>query len=219
MNTEISPVKGGLHSVEAALLPVRLFPSVGYYAIMNRYPEVAFDTCARYNKAEKGTHRFTIADTRGELRLTVPVSRPSGTTLWKEVLVSDHGRWWETMPIALESAYGRTPCFEFYIDRFMPLFTPDARPVTELCLEADALVRSILCMPAKIVEAEEGRAFHSYTDADFESLSASLPPYWQVRADSLGFLPKLSILDLLFNLGPEAQLYLDRLSTSGVDNC
>lgn len=33
--------------------------------------------------------------------------------------------------------------------------------------------------------------------------------YYQVREDKLGFLPHLSVVDLLFNLGPEALLYLD----------
>ena len=41
-----------------------------------------------------------------------------------------------------------------------------------------------------------------------------LPPYWQVREDKLGFISGLSVLDLIFNLGPEAVVYLDRLSES-----
>ena len=85
------------------IFPLRLFPGIGYYAAMYGCREVSFDTYARYNKADKDTHRFAIADTRGLLRLTVPVSRPSGARTWHEINVSDHGRWWETMPIALES--------------------------------------------------------------------------------------------------------------------
>lgn len=185
---------------------------------MAREPAVAFDTEARYVKGEKDTHRFAIADTRGPLRLTVPVSRPSGATLWKETLVSDHGRWWETMPTALESAYGRTPFFEFYIDRFMPLFSPEPIAVTELCLRADSIVRGILRTPSVIVERPEIAA-RVYTDADFAALSASMPRHWQVREQSLGFIPGLSVLDLIFNLGPEAEIYLDSMLTNTVDKC
>ena len=220
MNNDINHEKGGLRSAEAALLPVRLFPPTAYYAIMARYGKVAFDTSARYNKADKGTHRFTIADNRGELRLTVPVSRPSGADRWSMVTVSDHGRWWETMPVALESAYGRTPFFEFYIDRLMPLFSPEPKAVTDLCLEADAIVRRILDMPVDIVGTDECSECDIYTGFDFTEASLSLPPYWQVRADTLGFIPAMSILDLIFNLGPESQLYIDStLSTPGVENC
>ncbi|MDE6430391.1 MAG: WbqC family protein, partial [Duncaniella sp.] len=45
----------------------------------------------------------------------------------------------------------------------------------------------------------------------------SLPSYWQIREDKLGFIPGLSVLDLIFNLGPEAVLYLDRLAGEPTD--
>lgn len=37
------------------------------------------------------------------------------------------------------------------------------------------------------------------------------PPYSQVFNDRLGFVPNVSILDLLFNLGPETKRYLQQL--------
>lgn len=219
MNKIIDNIEGGFLAEEAALLPIRLFPSAAYYALMAHYPTAYFDNNARYNKAEKGTHRFTIADNRGELRLTVPVSRPSGCTYWKEVLVSDHGRWWETMPIALESAYGRTPFFEFYIDRFKPLFDPESRSLHTLCKDADAIVRDILKIPTLIKEVEDNNKLVDYTKFDFDKAALNMPRYWQVRADLLGFIPGMSVLDLIFNLGPEAILYIDStFSTLGVEN-
>lgn len=201
-----------ISSQTPTVFPPRLFAPAAYYALMARCPAVAFDTEARYVKAEKDTHRFAIADAKGPIRLTVPVSRPSGARLWRETLVSDHGRWWETMPTALESAYGRTPFFEFYIDRLMPLFSPEPIPVTELCLRADSIVRSILRTPASIVPLPSpAETAPAVTDAVIEAMSAAMPPYWQVRQDSLGFIGGLSVLDLIFNLGPEAELYLDTL--------
>lgn len=196
------------------IFPLRLFPSTGYYAAMNRCSEVAFAIDARYNKADKDTHRFTIADTRGPLSLTVPVHRLPGARTWEQVTVSDHGRWWETMPIALESAYGRTPYFEFYIDRLMPLFSPEPIAVSELCLRADAIVRRMLNITPRIVLPSEASDTTIYIPGAID-----LPPYWQVRAQELGFIPGLSVLDLIFNLGPEAQIYLHRLSTVAVDKC
>lgn len=182
---------------------------------MSRCSFFSIDTDARYNKADKATHRFDIADTRGPLSLTVPVSRPSGAWQWSQVLVSDHGRWWETMPIALESAYGRTPYFEFYIDRLMPLFTPGQRPLSQLCAQADEQVRHMLGI--KAIEKEPDTTFTRYNPDAFNH--AGLEPYWQLRQQQFGFIPDLSVLDLIFNLGPEAQIYLQRLSTHYVDNC
>lgn len=211
--------KDGFCTAEAVLLPALLFPPVSYYAIMSRASCAAIDTEMRYDKSFKGIHRFTIADTRGTLRLTVPVAHKSGQTQWKEVSVSNHGRWWETMPVALESAYGRTPFFEFYIDRFKKLFTPEPVSITDLCLQADETVRQILLINTPLLNVEKIEKADSYLNYDFEKASCHLPRYWQVREDSLGFISGLSVLDLIFNLGPDAVLYLDRLSTSTVDNC
>ncbi len=179
---------------------------------MARQKSIAFDTDAPYNKADKGTHRFTIADNRGELRLTVPVSKPSGAKFWKETTVSDHGRWYETMPIALETGYGRSPFFEYYIDRLMPLFDMRHESIVDLCLRADAIVRSILHLPVEIRAAEQGSGA-VLTDSAIRAMYPVTVPYYQVRAHEFGFISGLSILDLIFNMGPEAELYLDTLNS------
>lgn len=202
----------------AVLLPPRLFASVAYYAIMAAYPKAAIYVDARYRKNDKDTHRFAIADTRGKLMLTVPVVHPSGINKWSEVTVSSHGRWNETMPIALESAYGRTPFFEFYIDRLMPLFNACEQSITNLCLQADKAVRQILKLNTELLDHNSIDAFDSFINTEIDSIFTRFKPYWQVRADKLGFIPNLSILDLIFNLGPEAELYLDEMAQSFINN-
>lgn len=200
-----------------ALLPPQLFAPVGYYAIVAQFPAVCVDCDMRYDKRFKSVHRFEIADASGRLRLTVPVSRPEGAFAqgnlrWSDVLVSAHGRWWEVIPVALESAYGRTPFFEYYIDRLMPLFAPRPldRPetITDLCLRADRAVRAIIGLDAPVLPSEAlgQMEVEDFRRVDFAALSPRRP-YWQLRADRFGFLPGLSVLDLIFNLGPESPLY------------
>ncbi len=196
-----------------ALLPPQLFGSVAYYALMAQYPAAAIDHTLRYDKRFKSVHRYSIAGTDGELRLTVPVSRPEGAFLegnltWDRVTVSDHGRWWEVHIQALESAYSRTPYFEFYIDRFAPLFSPEHRPVTDLVADADRIIRGILGIaPAPEMPLADDCDIHDYRRSDFSKIAISRS-YHQIRADKYGFLPSLSVLDLIFNLGPEAPLLL-----------
>ena len=194
-----------------AILPPQLFGSVAYYALMAQYPAAFIDTSLRYDKRFKSVHRYSIADSRGELRLTVPVSRPEGAFLsgkltWNQVTVSSHARWWEIHLQALESAYGRTPFFEFYIDRFAPVLNPGPRSICSMVLEADALVRDILGLDTRMLDTLPA-AGDDYRRTDFSKLDAP-QKYWQIRAGNYGFLSKLSILDLIFNLGPEAPLLL-----------
>lgn len=201
-----------------ATLPPRLFGSVAYYALLARFPAVYIDYDMRYDKRAKQTHRFAICGNNGPLNLTVPVSRPKGAFLqgnlrWSDILVSAHGEWWDTIYTALCSAYGRTPFFEFYIDRLRPAFVPrplaDIEKLTELSRFADTAVRSILGLETINAEAPGTEEF-DYRQTDIDALYPPRP-YWQVRGDSMGFTAGLSILDLIFNLGPEAPVYLHNL--------
>lgn len=194
-----------------AILPPQLFGNVAYYALMAQYPAAFIDTSLRYDKRFKSVHRYSIADTRGELCLTVPVSRPEGAFLsgkltWEQVTVSSHARWWEVHLQALESAYGRTPFFEFYIDRLAPVLNPEPRSICSMVLEADALVREILGLDTRMPDTLPAGG-DDYRCTDFSKLDAP-QKYRQIRAGNYGFLSKLSILDLIFNLGPEAPLLL-----------
>ena len=142
-----------------AVVPPMLFGLVEYYAAVARYGATVIDRGLRYDKRNKAVHRYDIADTRGRLTLTVPVSKPAtereGQRLWADMQVSAHGRWWEVHATALESAYGRTPYFEHYFPKFEALFAarPLAEPegVVDLCLRADAIVREILGIPAPVL--------------------------------------------------------------------
>ena len=83
----------------AVILPPRLLPPAGYYAILASYPHAIIDWSGSYDRSLKATHRFDIADTRGRLTLTVPIAKPDRRdTSWADILLSDHGRWQETMP-------------------------------------------------------------------------------------------------------------------------
>ncbi len=189
-----------------AVFPPMLFGTVGYYRQMCRFEDVSVDYGMRFDKRMKSVHRFNIIDAPGVQVLTVPVSKPGGPVRWCDVTVSDHGKWWLSMPNALATAYSRTPFFEFYIDRIAPLLSQDSvgMPVTELCARADALVRKILDI--EFTPLPENAAIVDCRKSDFET--SVIPPYWQLRQSEKGFVPGLSVLDLIFNLGPEACLYL-----------
>ena len=136
------------------------------------------------------------------------------------MLIYDHGKWWDGHRVALESAYGRTPFFEFYFDALLPMLTPgveDRFPLLRDLSDAwDGGIRSKLLLPAPLSSgSDDCQPDCSDKDclfSDMESAGNILPSYWQVRADKLGFISGLSVLDLIFNLGPEAVIYLDRAS-------
>ena len=168
-------------------------------------------------------NRCVIATTQGPQALTVPVESPAGTrvdkTEMKDIRISDHGSWRHLHWQALQSAYGESPFFEFYADDLRPFFEKrwdylfdfnmaitekmcellDIRPETRLTDHYD--------IPEDIGDGIDYRSAirpkHPLPDPDFTPR-----PYYQVYGQKFGFQPNLSILDLLFNEGNEAVLYL-----------
>ena len=197
------------------IFPLRLAANADYYAALARCADAAIDCRAPYNKRDKDTHRMEICDTHGRLRLTVPVSIPGdipeGRRLrWGDVTVSGHGNWWHVHLTALESAYGRTPYFQYLIDRFKPLYTSrylyERIPLPGLCRAFNDEICAFLGLPVPryITCDDEMPPKGQYTYADIAENTVG--EYWQVWAHRYGFMPGLSVLDLIFNLGPEGQM-------------
>lgn len=201
------------HGLTGVFAPV-LFAPVEYYAALASFPAAVIDTSARYDKRFKQAHRYTIADTRGPLTLTVPHSSPGPGRTWDVTPLSDHGRWWDVHRVAWESAYGRTPFFEYYIDRFLPLLKwNEGMTVGGYIRKADALVREILGLETETVYTFPDLSGEGVADLRREDFTPVSPvEYYQVRADRLGFIGGLSVLDLIFNMGTEAPLVLKKIA-------
>ena len=188
-----------LYPDQAAILPLRYYGSISHYATMAAFGKTVICAGELFDKRRKSVHRCEIADTHGRIQLTVPVAK-------------HHGAWWHVHRVTLESAYGRTPFFEFYIDRFLQFLNRGVvdryQSVADLDMAIDAEIRSILMIDTEVVAD-----YQCNTPAHTPGLTeaSQMPPYWQVRGSIHGFMADLSVLDLIFNLGPEAPLYLKSL--------
>lgn len=190
------------------LLDPAFYGEVERYRAMALFGKSVVVTDCKFNKRMKSAHRMTIADVHGILNLTLPVGKPESLTKakWSDINLSEHGQWWHVHRVALESAYGRTPYFEFLIDRFLPFMNSDTVPRFKTLLNLLEAIEKEICSflmlpPPGFVTDEELSGEKIVRDIP------QLPPlkeYYQVRGNSLGFIPDLSILDLIFNLGPEA---------------
>ena len=165
-------------------------------------------------------NRCVIATTQGPQALTVPVESPQGLridkTEMKDVRISDHGSWRHLHWQALQSAYGESPFFEFYADDLHPffekhwdyLFDFNLAIMQKMCelldIEPHIELTEEYMQPDGMVDYRDAiRPKHPVPDSDFVP-----KPYYQVYQQKHGFLANLSILDLLFNMGPESIFYL-----------
>ena len=199
-----------------ALLSSTYFGPVQWYQKLCRYDRVLIEHCDAYQK-QTYRNRCLIATTQGVQALTVPVVHSRDAQQDREVIkISDHGNWRHLHWQALQTAYGDSPFFEYYEDDLRPFFNERWK----LLYDFNEAIRLKMCelldihpvvshttqyhpSPAPNDFRDAIRPKHPLPDAHFEPR-----PYYQVYQQKHGFLPNLSILDLLFNMGPESIYYL-----------
>lgn len=177
----------------------------------------------RWESFQKQTfrNRCVIATTNGLQALTFPIER-GGADLIQDIRISDHGNWRHLHWNALTTAYSESPFFEYYQDDIRPFFEQR----WEYLIDYNEAIREKICelldicpkvaftqqYQSKDEIAADGdytdyresiRPKHPLQDADFTP-----QPYYQVFKRKHGFQANLSILDLLFNMGPESIFYL-----------
>jgi len=210
---------------QTALLSTTYFGPIQWYQKLYRYDQVLIEQHESFVK-QTYRNRCLIATTQGVQALTVPVGHDStNNEQWTmdNVKISDHGNWRRLHWQALQSAYGDSPFFEFYADELRPFFELHWKYL----LDFNEAIREKICefidIQPHVVYTTE---FMFPTDkslqtSDITDFRTSINPkhpdedadflphrYYQVYEQKHGFLPNLSILDLLFNMGPESIFYL-----------
>ena len=203
------------------LLSSAYLPPVQYFAHLQSAEQVWIEQYDHYQK-QTYRNRCVIAAPDGPLSLTVPIEKPNTQKAFmRDIRISDHGNWRHLHWNAIESAYNHTPFFEFYKDDFRPFYEKKFDFLVDYNEQLCQLVCQLIDIDTSLQRTESYVAEPSNTIIDLrdaihpkkevmDDASFSAVPYYQVFQERLGFLPNLSIIDLLFNMGPEAILVLQK---------
>lgn len=212
-----------------ALLSTTYFGPVQWYQKLCRAESVLIE---RWENFQKQTYRnrCVIATANGTQALTVPIER-GGSQLIKDIRISDHGNWRHLHWNALVSAYGESPFFEYYQDDIRPFFEKRWAFLYDFNEEIRQTMCELIDIEPSVGHSEQyiaertdeldsngaheqtGSPLHDYREAinpKHPLLDPDFTPqrYYQVYGQRHGFLPNLSVLDLLFNMGPESVMIL-----------
>lgn len=199
-----------------AIFPLFYLPPVSYFSALNANN---FDfLLEREEHFPKQTYRnrARIYSPNGPLNLFLPVIKGSKNhTKMKDVKISYDFKWQRLHWLSLESCYRNSPYFEYYEDELTPFYRKNFVFLFDYNLEMLAWIFKQFKKPAAFKFTSEYQAAVSpeadfRTKIQFKSTPLLFPakPYHQVFEDRAGFLPNMSIVDLLFNQGPQAKNYL-----------
>lgn len=197
------------------LLHPTYFPSISHYVAMLKADKITFEMEDNFQK-QSNRNRMYIYSPNGIQLLNVPVKKSNQRhQKYKEVKIENDFDWQKNHWKSIEAAYRSSPYFEFFEDDFIPLFEKKHNFILDLNFELFDIVNEALGVDLSFEKTTE--YFHeSAIEHDFRSLvngkkdNFKNEEYIQVFREKEGFIPNLSILDLLFNEGRHAVDYLKK---------
>lgn len=191
---------------------------IALYARLYAASGIIFDRESSFIK-QTFRNRTIIATENGVQSLTIPIVHTAGKQLMQDIRISEHGNWRHLHWNAMVSAYRKSPFFDYYADDFAHFYEErdgflidfNLRLHNVICellgLEREVLFSSKEAMERDKNEIEDIRLIAEPKECS--NIATFTPePYYQVFASRHGFIPNISIVDLLFNMGPEALLTL-----------
>lgn len=202
-----------------ALFATSPFPSVEYISLLIRNSETEIERHEFFQK-QSNRSRYHILSANGIQTLVIPVvHRSMNKHLIAHTSIHQGSPWQSLHWKAISTAYNRSPFFEYYKDDLKPLFF----------MKEDLLLNFNCNLLKWILKILNKPLISSFTSSyekeapgknDFRALSNSktsevifpqlfiIKKYNQVFSCKHGFIPNLSVLDLIFNCGNHSENYL-----------
>ena len=190
-------------------------PNVENFSWMIKQSKVYFYGGLNYQK-QSFRNRAEIYGANGKLKLTIPIkhSQEGIRKSDKNVSIAYDQNWQKSHWKSICSAYRSSPYFEYYESDLYPFFQ---KKKTQLFHFNIVLIETIM----SLIEHSFNYQIVKFDDNEFDILDSLISAkkvvktefrtYTQVFRTKYGFIPNLSILDVLFNLGPETKRYLKNI--------
>ncbi len=191
------------------IFPTAYLPSIEYVSLFLKSENPTIELFETYQKQSCRT-RCNVMTANGVQTLTVPVIKTNGNhTLTKDIEISYKESWQQVHLRCLESAYRKSAYFDYYFPYLEKIYKQKFNTLIEL---NEFSMKAILKLLKVKKEISYTIDFEKITDDKDYRIALSkneinkegLQEYYQVFSDRHGFISNLSIIDLLFNEGPNS---------------
>lgn len=188
------------------VLPTMYFAPVGVYSVIMQNEKIVFDSHEHFVK-QTFRSRCEIYGANGKQLLSIPVEKRGNHICAKDVRISYKEDWQKIHWRSIVSAYSNSPYFEYYADFFQPFFETKTEFLFDLNMALHETIMNLLKAKKEIHFTEKYIPLYGNNVIDLRNEGFEFPEilqYQQVFEERNGFISNLSILDLLFNTGPDA---------------
>jgi len=202
-----------------ALLATAYLPPIEYIIQCLHFEHILIEQFETYPK-QTYRNRCVIATANGLLHLSIPIKKPNGNhTITRDVEIDFTSRWNQVHWRAISSAYTHSPYYMHYCDAFETLFNDPPKQLLEFNTELLKIVFRFLKTDIDLDFTKaydfnpEGmpdfrQVIHPKHIISYPEKPSTFIEYTQTFSNKYNFIPNLSIIDLIFNEGPEALDFL-----------
>lgn len=197
------------------LLPAFYLPPISYFHIIQQSEQPLL--IERFEHYVKQTYRTRtkIATANGILDLIVPILHGVKEHIpMKDIRINYDFNWQRLHWLSIQTAYRSSPYFEYYEDDFARFYEQRHDFLFDFNIEQLQLLLKCMKINRSVAFTEtyispvEPLDYREVIHPKKPSLLEHPKPYYQVFEEKHGFLPDLSVVDLLFNQGPQSKSYL-----------
>lgn len=201
-----------------SVLSIAYLPSIRYIKELFSSKVVYLEKRETYRK-QTYRNRCVIYSANGALSLSVPVIKPQGNrTKVCDVVIDNSVKWRREHWRAIESAYKNSAYFEYLKEYFEQYYIKEWKYLWDFNLNILETIMTILEIKVELKETESYIKEYDNSFTDMRRLadenkkemlnSGQGDKYFQVFENKYGFIPNLSVFDLLCNCGMDARAIL-----------